>query len=292
MKRILSIVLILLLVFAGCDAVLDDGNASEVSQASENENKPDESKETSIESSSGDESSREESSLPDESEPDVSQNESQDEPQPPKVEHSNLYIEGVSVEQVILWFNEVVLDAEFMNGGDATLVQKWTTPIRYFIEGETTDTDIAVFESFTNQLNQIEGFPGIVKAENPVIANMNIYFCLASEFQSHTGQDMGYVDGAVRFWYRDNAIYNATVCYRTEINQITRNSVIIEEIYNGLGPVQDTNLRTDSIIYSGYSEPQQPTAVDWLILKLLYHPDIKCGMNAQQCESVIRRLYY
>ena len=32
--------------------------------------------------------------------------------------------------------------------------------------------------------------------------------------------------------------------------------------------------------------------VDWLILKLLYHPDIKCGMNAQQCEEIIRKLYY
>ena len=71
-----------------------------------------------------------------------------------------------------------------------------------------------------------------------------------------------------------------------------RNSVILEEIYNGLGPVQDTDLRPDSLIYSAYSTPQELTEIDELILKLLYHPDMVCGMNAQECEAVIRQLYY
>ena len=69
-------------------------------------------------------------------------------------------------------------------------------------------------------------------------------------------------------------------------------SVILEEIYNGLGPIQDTDLRPDSIIYSGFSEPQSLTDVDELILKLLYHPQLLPGMNADECETVIRQLYY
>ena len=41
------------------------------------------------------------------------------EPTPsPKPEHSSLYIEGLSVEDVITYFNEVCLDAEFVNSGD------------------------------------------------------------------------------------------------------------------------------------------------------------------------------
>ena len=90
----------------------------------------------------------------------------------------------------------------------------------------------------------------------------------------------------------DNQIYDAIICCRTDLNQVVRNSVILEEIYNGLGPVQDTVLREDSIIYSYYSEPQSLTEVDELILKLLYHPDIVCGMDATDCEAVIRQLYY
>ena len=100
------------------------------------------------------------------------------------------------------------------------------------------------------------------------------------------------MDGAVTFWYMDDVIYDAIICYRTDIPQFTRNSVILEEIYNGLGPIQDTALRPDSIIYSEFSEPQELTPMDELILRLLYHPDIQCGMDMAACEEVIRNLYY
>ena len=102
-----------------------------------------------------------------------------------------------------------------------------------------------------------------------------------------------YMDGAVTFWYNgSNQIYDATICYLEDMEGPVRRSVILEEIYNGLGPVQDTWSRADSIIYSGYSEPQNLTEIDELILKLLYHPAIECGMDAQECEAVIRSLYY
>ena len=68
--------------------------------------------------------------------------------------------------------------------------------------------------------------------------------------------------------------------------------MIQEEIYNGMGPVQDTDLREDSMIYSGYSTPQELTEVDKLIMTLLYHPSIDFGMTSAECESVIRQLYY
>jgi hypothetical protein len=106
------------------------------------------------------------------------------------------------------------------------------------------------------------------------------------------GKDYGDVDGAVTFWYDvNNVIFDEIICIRTDLAQEVRNSVIMEEIYNGLGPVQDTALREDSLIWQGYSIPQELTAVDELILKLLYHPDIQCGMDARQCEEVIRMLY-
>ena len=212
--------------------------------------------------------------------------------EPTEPAHSPLYIEGLSVEDVIRYFNEVCLDAEFANGGDATRVQKWMNPIYYTVTGNPTEKDIAVFQGFVAWLNEIEGFPGIYASENPLLTNLNIYFCTYSEFLTLMGDQFAGMDGGVTFWYADDIIYNAIICYCNEIDQQVRNSVILEEIYNGLGPVQDTDLRPDSIIYSGYTQPQSLTAVDELLLRLLYHPDIRCGMNAAQCEAVIRSLYY
>ena len=107
------------------------------------------------------------------------------------------------------------------------------------------------------------------------------------------GSDFVGLDGAVTFWYSGaNDIYDEVICVRTDLHQFLRNSVILEEMYNGLGPIQDSLLRRDSIIAQEYSEVQMLTKVDELILKLLYHPDIQCGMNAAECEAVIRQLYY
>jgi hypothetical protein len=129
--------------------------------------------------------------------------------------------------------------------------------------------------------------------EEEFLADLQIHFCDYSEMLAIMGDQFEGTDGCVTFWYNgDNVIYDATICYMDSLEQQLRNSVILEEIYNGLGPVQDTWLRPDSLIYAGYSEPQSLTPIDELILKLLYHPDIKPGMTQPEAEAVIRQLYY
>ena len=215
------------------------------------------------------------------------------EPVPTELEHSPLYLEGVPVEDVILWFNEVVLDTEFYIGGDPSLVQKWEEPIVYELHGEATEADLGVLESFAAWLNTVEGFPGIRRAEPGQWVNLRIHFTDEQGLADVMGDDYAGLDGAVTFWYdADNRIYDETVCIRTDLDQYLRNSVILEELYNGLGPVQDTVLRPDSLIYQEYAMPQELTPVDELLIRLLYHPDIRCGMDAEACEAVIRDLYY
>ena len=141
-------------------------------------------------------------------------------------------------------------------------------------------------------LNTIDGFPGIYESELPQQTNLQICFRTQDGLVDLMGSNFSGCDGGVTFWYLDNAIYDATICYSTDIDQFVRNSVILEEIYNGLGPAQDTWLRDDSIIYAGYSEPQELTEIDKLLLTLLYHPKMERGMDAAQCEAVIRELYY
>ena len=215
------------------------------------------------------------------------------EPEATEPAHSALYIDGLSVEDVIIYFNEVCLDAEFVNAGDATLLQRWEIPIQYTLYGDYTDEDLATLTGFAEWLNTIEGFPGIEEAEETWQTDLSIHFCTQDDMISILGDNFWGMDGGVTFWYSGyNDIYTATICYRTDIDQYVRNSVILEEIYNGLGPVQDTDLRPDSLIYSAYSTPQELTEIDELILKLLYHPAMRCGMNAEECAQVIRQLYY
>lgn len=213
-------------------------------------------------------------------------------PETTRPEHSALYIPGVDVEDVLLWFNEVALDSEFSYEGNPNLIQKWASPIVYCLEGNATEEDLQVLESFSAWLNMLEGFPGIRQAQPEEVPNLLIRFGDGDMITDFLGAEYVNVDGGVRYWYDNNVIYDAKIAYREDIPQYTRNSVILEEIYNGLGLVQDTALREDSLIWQGFSEPQNLTEVDELLLKLLYHPEMLCGMNAEECEAVIRSLYY
>ena len=123
---------------------------------------------------------------------------------------------------------------------------------------------------------------------------MKLYFCADNqEMVDILGDNFWGCDGGVTFWYDgQNSIYNANICILQDLSPTLARSVIMEEIYNGLGPVQDTDLRPYSLIYSGYSEPQNMTSMDLLILQLLYSPQMQCGMDQTQCEAIIRTLYY
>lgn len=211
---------------------------------------------------------------------------------PPKPEHSELYIPGLSVEDVVLYFNEVCLDAEYVNSGDPSRLQKWVSPILFMLYGQYSNEDLATLSAFTDWLNTIEGFPGISQTQDPNQATLSIHFCTQQDLLAIMGEQYSDLDGAVTFWYSDDEIYNAVICYRTDLDQFLRNSVILEELYNGLGPIQDTSLRPDSIIYADFSQPQALTEIDQLLLKLLYHPQMQCGMGSDECEAVIRQLYY
>lgn len=211
---------------------------------------------------------------------------------PTEPEHSALYIPDLNVEDVISYFSEVCLDAEFVTNGDPSYLQRWEEPIYYQINGDPTEQDLAVLLEFAGWLNTLEGFPGIFEAADTTAVNLQIHFCDEQTMVEHMGENFYGADGGTTFWYTDDVIYDAIICYRSDIPQYTRNSVILEEIYNSLGPMQDTDLRKDSIIFSGFSEPQTLTDIDWLILRLLYHPQLRCGMDAAQCEAMIRQLYF
>ena len=210
--------------------------------------------------------------------------------------HSEFYLEDFAVEEIITYFNEVVLQVEYTDGtGDPSRVQKWLQPIICSIHGEPTMEDQQVLEQFFTELNQMPGFPGIRLAQPGEYANMTLSFLDADAFVSEFSEAVNGEDawGACQFWYwtDTNELYDARIGYRTDIPQLERSSILLEEIVNSIG-ITDTLRRSDSIVYQDSNENLQPSVVDWLILKLLYHPDIQCGMDAQQCEQIIRELYY
>ena len=218
------------------------------------------------------------------------------EPETTAPAHAEFYLPEYSTQQILEYFSEVVLNVEYTDGtGDSTLVQKWMAPIYYRIYGTPTDEDLSVLDAFFTQLNQISGFPGIYAAEDSVPENLSIRFAEPAAFFAEFSEILGGEDayGATQFWYYTptNEIHTAHIGYRTDLDQVTRNSILLEEIVNTLG-ITDTELRTDSIVYQHSNDNIALSDVDWILLKLLYDPAIQCGMDIDSCFAIIQQLYY
>lgn len=209
---------------------------------------------------------------------------------------ATLYLPGYTTEQLQEYFAEVVLDMEYTDGtGDTNVVQKWLGTIWYGIYGTPTEEDLAVLQGLFDQLNAIEGFPGIYAAEQAGQENMSLSFLEPNAFREGFSDVVHGEDayGATQFWYYTdtNELHTARIGYRTDIDQSVRNSILVEEVINSLG-ITDTVLRPDSVVYQYSNENTALTDVDLVILKLLYDPAIRCGMDAEDCRDVIWGRYY
>lgn len=211
-------------------------------------------------------------------------------------QHSDLYIADYSQEQILSFFEEVVLHVEYSDGtGDDSRVQKWLSPLYYQFYGSYTDADISKLNELFAQLNQIEGFPGIYPVTDTVTENLAINFLspddLMDQFFEVINGENAY--GAVQYWYYTdiNEMYYARIGYRTDLDQLTRDSILLEEIVNALG-ITDTEMRPDSIVYQHSNSNLELSDVDILMIKLLYNPRIECGMNYDECAEIIKELYY
>lgn len=219
---------------------------------------------------------------------------------PTEVPHSELYVPGVSPDQMVAYFNEVVLDLKYSTGAGApTLVQKWDRPIYYRIEGVPTRRDAQIISRLSKQLNEVEGFPGI-QAATGLEQNLTIYFLREAEFQAQFSHvfDGEMADSAMQFWHynENNSIYYGRVGYCKDTSQEIRDLVIPKELLNLLG-ISDTALEKDSADDQEESNKKDSeitvlSDLDLAVVKLLYNPEIQCGMNAAQCEKIIRELYY
>lgn len=207
--------------------------------------------------------------------------------------------EGISTQEALDSFREVCLAAEFPGAGvDYTRLHRWEKPVIYRIASDCTPEDLATVETFAQWLNTIPGFPGMYpEGDDSGEANLLLLFWDQEALDAYTQEQSGVTgcEGYTTVWYDDEnlAVDHGTIYLLNSMAQEARESVILEEIYNTLGPLQDTVFREDSIIYQLTAEEPARwlSPMDELILQLLYRPELASGDPWEHCEALIRQVY-
>lgn len=180
-------------------------------------------------------------------------------------------------------------DAEY--GDPRGYLVRWEDPIYLYIGGNPTAKDIQKVDEMILQLAyRVPNMPNIYRTNNEYESNVTMYFVPMDQLGNYVS---GYVEGnwgMVTYHYMNSVITSAEIGIATDVtNQMQRNHLILEEFINGIGLGNDQYEYSDSIVYQPWSEVQQPSEIDWLMLNMVYSPELKAGMTADEAWNAMHR---
>lgn len=178
--------------------------------------------------------------------------------------------------------------AEF---GGAHSLTRWTKPLRIYVGGEPTFTDLRELNSFLTDLAvHVPMLPNVSIVENKADANITLYYVPLRDMDKYV---TNYVEGnwgLFTYWRSGSEMVRAEIAIATDVTtQKARTHLMKEELVGVLGLTNDHELYEDSILYQPWTTTQELSDVDWLMLNMLYHPDVKPGMIWEEFFPITNR---
>lgn len=198
----------------------------------------------------------------------------------------------VNARQLFGFYDEIALHAEF--GTQDGRIHKWTEPISLYIRpSQERIKYLDYISDFLDNLNKIEGFPGIRIAEYSFNSGIVLDFVSESKMSGITAS---YGETAIGFttiyWNsKSNAITSAEIYILNE-KSATEDEIrhaLLEEITQSLGLINDSSRYEDSIFYIEYSTTPALSQTDWQVISIHYSDEIRCGMNKEEVKNVFER---
>lgn len=172
--------------------------------------------------------------------------------------------------------------------GGAHPLARWDEPIRIHISGFPTQADREHLEAFVLQLCcRVPTMPNVTIVDDRSQANMFIWFGPLDEMGQHVTNYTEGNWGYFTYWYRSYRIVKAEIAVASDVtDQRERNHLIKEEIVGALGLTNDHYIFSDSILYQSWTTTQELSEVDWLMLNMIYHPDVSPGWDWSMFQMV------
>ncbi len=206
-------------------------------------------------------------------------------PSPSAATGSLFDVEGLTKEELLGAFRTVAGGSEY--GGSGMSIRKWAAPVRLAVHGEPTEDDLDAVRRAMGWLNGIKGYPGISLVTKD--ANADIWFVKLDNMKNVVD---GYVVGNWGFFWTEfdsQSITKGTVAIASDVtSQTVRNHLILEELIQSMGLMQDQYTAEDSIFYGNWTTVQQPSEMDRVLAEMLYLPEVRNGMEMEEAIQILR----
>lgn len=169
---------------------------------------------------------------------------------------------------------------EYGSGGTSSTARnlvRWTDSINIYAGGQPSSEDLKQLDDFIMDIAlHSPNIPNIRRVSSASAANIVISYCPLAQMGNYV---TNYVEGNwgyFYFWYDGSgSIYKAELAIASDVNtQESKNHLMKEELIGALGLSNDQLVYSDSILYGEWTTVQELSDVDWLMLNMLYDPDL------------------
>ncbi|NAS29696.1 DUF2927 domain-containing protein [Flavobacteriaceae bacterium R38] len=208
--------------------------------------------------------------------------------------------------ELIEYFKEVALKSEFDE--NVNKIIKWRKPMRLYVvtdKNQTYEKQMFFIQNAINSFNTLatDGFK-IELSDDFENSNSYLYLCSREKiakvnpnfYQQLTDNLDDNLSGFVymEFYWTSYNIYRSSIFIDINDSLVVQESTILEEITQSTGLPNDPESHKNSIFYEHKSDEdiniKEYSDLDKDVIKLLYHPRMKPGLNSKQVERVIMKI--
>lgn len=192
---------------------------------------------------------------------------------------------------VINYFKDIALGFEF--GTASAITRKWKTNLKIFVGGKDSSVLKLELNKIKDEINNLakDGFE--INIVNDSVAS-NYYIFLGSgqdyakiypNLENYVNNNWGLFN---IYWNSDNVLNYGHMYVDTErANPQEQKHLLREELTQSLGLGKDSEKYPNSIFQSSWTQTTEYLPIDRDLIRLLYHPEMKIGLNHNTVEEVL-----
>ncbi|MAD58638.1 MAG: hypothetical protein CMK44_08735 [Porticoccus sp.] len=195
--------------------------------------------------------------------------------------------------EVISYFKDIALGFEFGSASEVT--RKWCSELKIFI-GSNVSTELS--KELNKIVNEIENLTtdnlSIQIVNDSSLSNYYIYFGSGEKYASIFPSQENYINsnwGLFSVWWTNNCIDRGHMYVDIfRANNTEQKHLLREEFTQSLGLAKDSNRYPFSIFQSSWTRTLTYTDLDKDLIRLLYHPKMKTGLDVISVDEKLREI--
>ncbi len=182
-------------------------------------------------------------------------------------------------------------DASGSEGG-ASKLTRWEDTIKIYVSGSPSKQDLSELDEFIMECaTHCPNMPNIRIVSDASRANVSIWYGPLNQLKDHSEFYVEGNWGFFSYWYGNNhRMTRAEIVIATDVNtQDSKNHLLREELTGAFGLTNDHFVYSDSILFGEWTTTQEFSDVDWLMLNMLYDPDLTPGMSGREARAILEK---